>query len=171
MGVKVLFENDYIRKYIEILEYDEIIKKAILNHNRAKIEENLSEEELLFCKIIRDADKLDIFYTITDEAYTMSSFFWYKDFDCLEINSQILKQLENHELIHYDLIKNNADQIPIFFAYIYDFNFDNSIKIVIKEKYLDKYAKRIKENFSSQKVHSQTDYALNICHKYFQKYL
>ena len=60
-GVKVLFEDKLIRKFIENNEYDNIIKKAIYNHNKYKIEENLNDAELLHSKIIRDADKLDNF--------------------------------------------------------------------------------------------------------------
>ena len=33
---------------------------------------------MLFAKLIRDADKLDIFYAITVED--MAAIFWYKDF-------------------------------------------------------------------------------------------
>ena len=37
MGIKILFENGMIRKFIEDKQYDEIIKKSILNHNKARI--------------------------------------------------------------------------------------------------------------------------------------
>ena len=59
-GAEIL-EKD-IRKYIENNKYDEIIIKAVKNHNKFKIEEGLTYEEELFAKIIRDADKLDLFY-------------------------------------------------------------------------------------------------------------
>ena len=51
-----------IRKFIEPSKYDEIIRKDIINHNKFAIEEGLTEEELLFAKLIRDADKIDIIY-------------------------------------------------------------------------------------------------------------
>ena len=52
--------KENLRKQQQDIEYDEIIKKAIHNHNKLLIEEGLTKEEELFCKIIRDADKLDI---------------------------------------------------------------------------------------------------------------
>ena len=58
-GVKVLFEDNLIRKFIENNKYDNIIKEAIYNHNKYKIEENLNDAELLHSKIIRDADKFE----------------------------------------------------------------------------------------------------------------
>ena len=60
LGAKIL-EKD-IRKYIETDKYDEIIIKAVKNHNKYSIEEGLTEKELLFAKLIRDADKIDILY-------------------------------------------------------------------------------------------------------------
>ena len=69
LGVKILENNEYIRKYIENSQYDKIIKTAIFNHNKYEIEENLEQKTILFCKIIRDSDKLDILY----EAIAM---FW-----------------------------------------------------------------------------------------------
>ena len=42
MSIKVLFENDFIREFIEDKKYDEIIKKSILNHNKPCIDDNLT---------------------------------------------------------------------------------------------------------------------------------
>ena len=61
IGTKILFKNGLIREFIEDKQYDEIIKIAILNHNRPAIETGLTERQLLHSKIIRDADKVDIY--------------------------------------------------------------------------------------------------------------
>ena len=50
-------------------QYDCIIYKAINNHNKFEIERGLSERELLHCKIIRDADKLDIFRVKEEDSF------------------------------------------------------------------------------------------------------
>ena len=47
MGIKILFEEGHIKEFIDDRKYDGLIKKAILNHNRAKIEPELNEKELL----------------------------------------------------------------------------------------------------------------------------
>ena len=67
LGAKILFEDGLIRNFIEDKKYDSIIKKAIINHNKSKIEDGLDEKTNLHCKIIRDSDKLDIFYILTFE--------------------------------------------------------------------------------------------------------
>ena len=72
LGAKILFEDGLIRNFIETNEFDEIIKKAIINHNRGRIEEGLTERELLHAKLVRDSDKTDIFYIlITGEEKTI----------------------------------------------------------------------------------------------------
>lgn len=60
LGAEIL--KNEIRKYIENKEFDKIIIKAVKNHNKFKIEDGLTTKEELFSKIIRDADKIDIFY-------------------------------------------------------------------------------------------------------------
>ena len=63
-GVKVLFEDNLIEQFDVDKKYYGTIKNAVLNHNRKAIEDGLSERDLLHCKIIRDSDKLDIFYVL-----------------------------------------------------------------------------------------------------------
>lgn len=77
-GNKILFEEKLIRKFIKTDKYDEIIRKAIYNHNKYKIEDGLNEIEELQCKIIRDADKLDNF-RVKDENNFEDSFPKIKD--------------------------------------------------------------------------------------------
>ena len=66
LGSKILEEKNFIRTFVTENKYDEIIKKAIINHNKYQIDENLNETELLYSKIIRDADKIDILYEVAD---------------------------------------------------------------------------------------------------------
>lgn len=64
---KMLFDDNLIREFIEEDKYDSIIKNAIENHNKLKIEDGLDEKSLLHARIIRDADKLDNYRVKKDE--------------------------------------------------------------------------------------------------------
>ena len=70
-GVHVLFnkKDGIIRNFIEDKQYDDIIKKAILNHNKDVIDipKDLTPRELLHTKVIRDSDKIDILNLLTFE--------------------------------------------------------------------------------------------------------
>ena len=169
MGAKVLFENNFIREFIEDSQYDEIIKKAILNHNKPSIENGLTDEELLFSKIIRDADKLDIFYTISKEEYSMESIFWYPEFDTPEISEEIMNEFHKGISINYSLINTNGDVISIFYAYLYDLYFQISKDIIYKNKYLETFTERVIKTFPSQKIHEQTTELLNSAIQYLKQ--
>ena len=59
-GVKVLFEEGMIRRFVPEDTWDEIIRTAIARHSDFKLEECGKEERImLHAKLIRDADKLD----------------------------------------------------------------------------------------------------------------
>lgn len=166
-SVKVLFEDGLIRRFIKEDIYDNIIRKAVCNHNKADIEIGLNEKELLFAKIIRDADKLDILYNITYEDF--KAILWYKTFDQEEIGSKEIEDIENRRLVDYTNIENNADMLTIFYGYIFDLNFNISLKIIAEHNYLEIFTERVKENFKSEKIHKQVDYLLGICNEFINE--
>ena len=132
--------NKDMRKYIKTDKYDKLIKMAIKNHNKFEIEEGLNEEESLFAKIIRDADKIDILY----EAVSM---FWNgeeKDINNTEISSKVMEKIEERELIKRD--KNKAfcgiDQVMSVLAFIFDINYKPSFKIIKENDYINKIIDR-----------------------------
>lgn len=77
-SLKVLYEDGLIEKFIDTHEYDDIIKKAVFYHNKAKIADDVKGDALIFSKIIRDADKIDIYRVINEDD--MKDVFWYENF-------------------------------------------------------------------------------------------
>lgn len=166
LGVKILFDENLIDEFGIEEKYKKIIKIAVFNHNKDKIEEGLTDEENLFCKLIRDADKVDIFYVLCN--YDFESAFWYKDFNCEEISNKIMKQFKEFHKLNYKDIKNNADQIAVPFAYVYDLNFDFSLNYLKEKMYLDDFTRLVCENFKSGRVHEQTKEMLKIVNLYME---
>lgn len=121
LGVKYLFEEGHIKDF-EIPEYFyPIIKKAILNHNKLKIEDDLSEKELLFAKFIRDIDKIDIYRAeATGFELTFEE----------NITNDVKKMFENHTLIDLTKAKNESDNIVGTLAYLFDINFKESYELL-----------------------------------------
>lgn len=139
-GVQVLFEQGKIRDFIEDSQYDEIIRKAILNHNRAGIEEGLSTRELLHARLIKDADKTDIFYTLTFED--IKAIYGTYDFSDNKISDEIYKEFMEEERINYINRKGPADILVSHFQHVYNFYFDYGLKYVYDKNYLDKLYNR-----------------------------
>lgn len=139
-GVKILFENGLIRHFIEDDKYDEIIKLAILNHNTPQIEKGLTERENLHAKIIRDADKIDIFSVLTTGD---KKAIWEKeDLSNDKITDEIYREFMEDKRIDYKKRETSADILVSHFAYIYDFNFKQTLQIIKQNNYIEKLYKR-----------------------------
>ena len=137
-GVQIL-EKD-IRKYIDVDEYDEIIKKAVKNHNKYRIEEVLNIEEEVFAKIVRDADKIDIIYEAVDS-------FWKDDKEVLEIENGKLseKMLEDFYSYRLSNILNSVsrtDHILKYSSFVFDIYFKGSLEILKENDNLNKMINR-----------------------------
>ena len=116
LGVKLLFEQKEIRKFVKNNEYDNIIKKAIGNHSKYIIDETeLSEIELLHCKIIRDADKIDSYRAKTvDDIYTMANIYS-EDIENSLITEKVYSDFMNEKTI---FSKDRKTGIDIWISYI-----------------------------------------------------
>ena len=155
-GIKVLFEDNLIRKFIEDNQYDNIIKKAIYNHNKYKIEENLNNAELLHSKIIRDADKLDNFRVKETEHFSniFPSKYNPKTINFESISPKVYNDFMNQKCIKLEDRQTQIDFWVCVIAFIFDLNFDISLKYVKENDYIDILIDRIeyKNNDTKQKM-------------------
>ena len=143
-GCKVLFEDNMIRKFIDEDKYDNIIYKAILNHNRIAIEDGLSEKELLHAKLIRDNDKTDNFRVKLSESFKV--LLGTDDIEYLEneiISDEIYHTFMNKTLIKYGDAKTPLDRWSAYIAFIFDYNFDESLRYLKNNDLINKCFDRI----------------------------
>lgn len=137
-GVKVLKETNILSQTgIEESDY-EVVYKAVKNHNKFAIEPNLTERELLFSKIARDADKLDILYVLGNEKYAHLLRQDEKEISKIQEECFFNNQVANHKNS-----KSSNDGLVQTFCYIYDINFKETLKQIYKNKYYDKIYERI----------------------------
>ena len=129
-----------IRKFIETDKYDKIIKLAILNHNKTIVQEGMTERELLHTKIIRDADKADIFsILISDSKKTL---YGKDDLSNEKISDEIYREYIEDKKIDYRQRKTSVDILVSHFNYVFDLNFEPTKQIIKENKYIDKLYKR-----------------------------
>ncbi len=166
-SLKVLYEDGLIKKFLDTDEYDDIIKKAVYNHNKIQIDSDVTEDALLFSKIIRDADKTDIYRVLNEDP--MIDIFWYKEFENLKINDKAIDMFKQEKLLKYKDIKNNADLILVFYGYIFDFNFPYGLEIIRENKCLEDFAVRISNTFKSKKIDEDVQQIIKICNEYIDK--
>lgn len=158
MGVEILLEDKFLRKFIQNDTYDTIILTAVKNHSKIKIEGNLSEEEALFCKLIRDADKLDIFYEAAE-------IFWKDAKEEME-NSKIAVEVEAALKVGKVVERKQGekfkgvDRVLHIIGFIYDLNFQESFQIIKENnninKILDRFDYQIPETKEKMKKITKT---------------
>lgn len=137
LGNKLLFEMGEIRNFVKVDKYDEIIKKAIENHSKYSLDNDLSEKELLHCKIIRDADKLDSFRAkSTDDIFTMANI-TERDIELSKITDKIFNDFINEKTIFSKDRKTGIDMWISYIAFIFGFEFNSSLKKVKEENYIN----------------------------------
>lgn len=144
LSVQILTENNFIREFIEDDIYDNIILKSIKNHNKYKIENGLNEKELLHAKIIRDADKIDIMKIQANEPF-------YKLYGKEDISNQVPSEEVYNEIMNRHSVnkknqKNDIDAWVIMIAFIFDFNYKESLKWIKEDGYIDKIINKINYN-------------------------
>lgn len=150
-GVEILEKE--IRKYIQNNQYDEIIKKAVKNHNKYEIEKGLTEKEMLFAKIVRDADKIDIFYESVQ-------IFWKGKEEVVE-NSTTTKEIVE-QIKQEKQIKRNGEikpehainKIISVIGFIFNINFRETFEILKENDYINEILDRynIKDKYTKQAV-------------------
>ena len=144
-GVKMLFEDNLIRKFIDDSSYDEIIKNAIGNHSRLKIDETLDERSMLHSKIIRDADKLDNYRVKVDES--IEEIFAGKvnskeEVENSPISDKVYETLKQEKCIDIHDRVYPLDYWLCVLAFTFDLNFKETFKIVKDNDYINRIMDR-----------------------------
>ena len=159
---------EQVRKYNTFIDkkYYKIIKTAILNHNRSEIEDNLTEQELLHSKIIRDADKLDIFYVLlTDDiknTYGCSA----EDMQNETFSDEIIKEFKVDHIINYKKRATYGDIWISHMAYIFNFYYKSSYVVMKEKDYLNKLTQKM--NFKNPQTIQMAQELLQIANDYIK---
>lgn len=163
-GVKILFENGMIRQFIETNIYDNIIEKAIRNHNKYAIQDGLSERELLHAKIIRDADKIDNFRVKAIEdfkniANTLDKEKMEHDF----VSDKVYSVFMDKKTIVTTERETMLDMWVSYIAFIFDFNFNSGLKYIKENDYINILVDRIdyKNRITKEKMENIRNFSIS----------
>ena len=163
-GVEILKQNNFIRNFIDTDEYDNIIFKTIKNHNKFKIEEGLTEKELLYSKIARDADKIDIFFVVLTTFYINQ-----QERNILEneiISEEIFEEVLKHTPLLYKINATKIDSYTTILCLTFDLNFKYSYEIMYKEDYINRIINRF--NFKNEETRKKIEIIRNEINNYIQ---
>ena len=126
----------------------ELVKFAIKNHNKKVIEPCDDDRKVFFAKLIRDADKLDIYrvlepYFAQENAAKMPNFITGRSPD---ISPDFVEKFVRGEQTDYNLIRTNGDRKIVRLMWIYDVNFKWTMEKIVERGYIDKIIENLPMN-------------------------
>lgn len=131
-----LYSKKILETFLENEDDKDIILTAVFNHNKFKTEINLDYKSNLFCKIIKDADKLDIMKTQCNTLKEKITHIDLKYLECFFKQTLLLDSTCEEEYIF----------ILRTLAFIFDLNFEYSFLFVKENNIIEDKINLLKEN-------------------------
>ncbi len=147
LGIKILKRYNVLGILNE--EIQNLILCSIKYHNRASLPGEETETCLFYSRLIRDADKLDIWRMVTD-------YYHRKDgqrnvalelelSDTPGISEEVFKALINRQTVDMKHVKNINDIKLLQAGWIYDINFKPTLHLIKERRYLEMIRKALPE--------------------------
>lgn len=149
LGVSILKEH-----FNSIENYD-LILFATKNHNKLIIEETEDSKKLLFTKIVRDADKLDI---MKEQGLII------KDLKAT-VNEEILSQLFSNQLVHDQTLKTDVDYVFRLLGFIYDINFKYTYQYILNNHIIENKINLLECYIEDERLEELKKHLIEYCMK------
>lgn len=139
LGADLLFKYDYVWNFIDSnSEKNElsIIDTAIREHNKFELRNDLSDREAMFCRVIRDADKLDIFRVVTENTTEAT---WGVTIDELYqsgISDDVIRLVKEKKQVRKEYRITPLDKLIGSASMVFGLNADYSLELARKQGYL-----------------------------------
>ncbi|HOO45278.1 MAG TPA: HD domain-containing protein [Deltaproteobacteria bacterium] len=138
-GVEILKEN----AVLDILDEKtaDFIERIISYHNRAVLPEEETPEVLFFSRLLRDADKLDIYFVLTS-YYSRAGCEKNRAIelglpDTQDISRDVIETLMAHRVISHSQVRSLNDFKILQAAWVFDINFRPTYRRLHQKGYLD----------------------------------
>ena len=140
LGVRIIKENDILNGISETTQ--SLILRTISYHNRANLPAKETDRCLLLVKMLRDADKIDIWRVVTNYYYRndkkRNKSIELDLPDTPEFSKKILKDIIAGRIARTDDMKTLNDFKALQMSWIFDVNFPCTFKIIQERRYLEK---------------------------------
>jgi hypothetical protein len=131
-------------KVLNNLSEDErdLIINTVKFHNAYEIPSDLDSDTVYFLKLLRDADKVDIFrvfieyYESPEEERASATAFGVPDIP--DYSESMLSCVANGKLASYANIKTENDFRLMKLSWVYDMHFDESLRLLVKRDYMNR---------------------------------
>jgi hypothetical protein len=138
----------------------EYIDRAIKHHADRELPEGLDGDALLYCQLIRDADKIDIYRVVT-EYYAQ----YQNDPESFKLeielpnepwcSDEVVQKVLNGERIDYRILKTWNDNKLIQLSWVYDVNFVPTLERIRQRGFLEKLIDFLPANRDIERVRTK----------------
>jgi putative nucleotidyltransferase with HDIG domain len=148
LGAKVLLENKVLRNLNH--RDREIIIRAVTLHNVFTLPDELDNETLLFSRMIRDADKLDILRVVIEyfqqEPGSRADAVALGLPDDPGYSDEVLSCIYEKKMAMKSMLTTQNDFKLLQLTWLYDLNFDGSLRMVATRNYIPAIAAMLPRN-------------------------
>ena len=161
-GADLLFKEGMIEDFLDDRDLDQTIEVAIRNHNKFRIDENVTGKMLVFSEILRDADKIDILRvnidTPMEDIYNTTTEILLNS----DVSPEVMEQVRNRQCITREVRKTPVDHLIGHLALCFELVFPRSRKIVLEQGYLEKLCNFPTKNLKTRECIEETkEYVLD----------
>ncbi len=142
VGAKVLIESNVLQDLPRHQQH--IIIRSVALHNVYTIPNGIDQDVIVFLKLVRDADKLDIwrvaieYYGQPEESKASAVGLGLQDAPAY--SPDVLAALSNEQMALTSMLRTLNDFKLLQLSWIYDLNTTRSLQIVLEREYIDKIA-------------------------------
>jgi putative nucleotidyltransferase with HDIG domain len=152
LGVEILKKDNFISEFCDDPKYYDTIFKAIYNHNKFKIEEGITGEQLTQCKIIRDSDKIDILNLM--RVKNLEYIYDRKDVENEQLTPGVYETIMNGAQPLRKDLKTDLDDYINMLSFIYDIYYKKSFEILKEKNYINDLIDRAETNKNQEQMES-----------------
>ena len=140
LGAQTLIEEKVLNNLPE--EEQEIIVQSVRFHNAFSVPKREGEDKVFFIRLVRDADKLDIwrvfldYYEGPDESRASAVALGLPDTP--EYSEDALSSLYNEKIVSFSTIKTLNDFKLLQLSWIFDLNFLPSFRLLSERSYIER---------------------------------
>ena len=143
LALQVIDELDFFNE-LDKNDY-EVVRFAIQNHNKKNIPSIDDDRKLLFAKIIRDSDKLDIYrilepYLPQENADKLPNFIKGRN---PEVSPDFIENFVQGNQADYRKIRTNGDRKIVRLMWVYDINFKWTMEKILERGYIEKVVENL----------------------------
>jgi hypothetical protein len=139
LSAQLIQKMDFFQKISADIQL--IILKSVENHNKLKLPKLDTEPQSVFARLLRDADKLDIFeysYKFFKEKSGIQPIMTFDLINSVEVSEKIIKSIMAGKTAAVEDMKTMNDYKLLLISMAFDLNYKFTFRLISEKQYIQK---------------------------------